>query len=222
MAASSPDGWKGFASPLDEAQIINMMARLRPRHHVNERKRPWPGGRKPSAHQAEPRRSSSPSENVHAMLMLKSEHEMDDNQKTATLHFADNEFFIGVTPSGHAQVIETNSARSTAATPMELLLLALGGCTGVDVISILKKKRQQVTDYRIEVSGERSDEFPKRFTKLMVKHIVRGHNVTEQAVARAIELSETKYCSVAATMRGGVEIVTSYEIIEDDQTEAAA
>jgi putative redox protein len=145
---------------------------------------------------------------------------MDDNQRTATLHFADNEFFIGVTPSGHAQVIETNSARSTAASPMELLLLALGGCTGVDVISILKKKRQQVTDYRIEVSGERREEFPKRFTKLMVKHIVRGHNVTEQAVARAIELSETKYCSVAATLRPGVEIVTSYEIIEDEQTEA--
>lgn len=146
---------------------------------------------------------------------------MDDNQKTATLHFADNEFFIGVTPSGHAQVIETNSARGTAATPMELLLLALGGCTGVDVISILKKKRQQVTDYRIEVSGERREEFPKRFTKLIVKHIVRGHNVTEQAVARAIELSETKYCSVAATLRDGVEIVTSYEI-EDNQTEATA
>ena len=105
---------------------------------------------------------------------------------------------------------------------MELLLLALGGCTGVDVISILKKKRQHVTDYRIEVSGERRDEFPKRFTKLMVKHIVRGRKVTEQAVARAIELSETKYCSVAATLRSGVEIVTSYEIIEDEQTEAAA
>lgn len=144
-----------------------------------------------------------------------------DNQKKTTLHFADNDFFIGVTPSGHAQVIETNSARNAAASPMELLLLALGGCTGVDVISILKKKRQQVTDYRIEVSGERRDEYPKRFMKLMVKHIVRGHNVTEQAVARAIELSETKYCSVAATL-SGVEIVTSYEIIEDEQPEATA
>jgi putative redox protein len=105
---------------------------------------------------------------------------------------------------------------------MELLLLALGGCTGVDVISILKKKRQHVTDYRIEVSGERRDEYPRKFTRLYVKHIVCGHGVTEQAVAQAIELSETKYCSVAATLRGGVEIVTSYEIIEDNQTEAAA
>lgn len=150
------------------------------------------------------------------------EHDMGENQKTATIHFADNEFFIGVTPSGHAQVIETNSTRHAAATPMELLLLALGGCTGVDVISILKKKRQHVTDYRIEVSGDRRDEYPRKFTRLYVKHIVRGHGVTEQAVAQAIGLSETKYCSVAATLRGGVEIVTSYEIIEDNQTEAAA
>lgn len=160
-------------------------------------------------------------ENVPCYPHAESEFDMDDHQKTATLHFADNDFFIGVTPSGHAQVIETNSARDAAASPLELLLLALGGCTGVDVISILKKKRQQVTDYRIEVSGERREEFPKRFTKLMVKHIVRGHKVTEQAVARAIELSETKYCSVAATL-SGVEIVTSYEIIEDEQTEASA
>ena len=146
---------------------------------------------------------------------------MSDDARKATLHFAGNDFFVGITPSGHAQTIETDSTRNSAATPMELLLLALGGCTGVDVISILRKKRQHVTDYRIEVTGERRDEFPKRFTKLTVKHIVRGHKVTEQAVARAIELSETKYCSVAATL-SGVEIVTSYEIIEDEQTEATA
>ena len=147
---------------------------------------------------------------------------MDDQHPAATIHFAGNDFFVGVTPSGHAQAIETDSARGTAATPMELLLLALGSCTGVDVISILKKKRQQVTDYRIEVSGERRDEFPRFYTRLFIKHIVRGRGITQQAVARAIELSETKYCSVAATLRGTAEIVTSYEIIEDNQAEAAA
>jgi putative redox protein len=145
---------------------------------------------------------------------------MGDNQKPATIHFADNDFFIGITPSGHAQAIETDSQRAAAATPMELLLIALGGCTGVDVISILKKKRQQVTDYRIEVSGERRDEFPRSFTRLMVRHIVRGRAVSEQAVASAIELSDTKYCSVAATLRGSAEIVTSYEIIEDIESDA--
>ncbi|MGZ8844309.1 MAG: OsmC family protein [Pyrinomonadaceae bacterium] len=146
---------------------------------------------------------------------------MDDKQKTATIHFAYNDFFVGITPSGHAQAIETDSQRGAAATPMELLLIALGGCTGVDVISILKKKRQHVTDYRIEVSGERRDEFPRSFTRLMVKHIVRGRGVSEQAVASAIELSDTKYCSVAATLRGSAEIVTSYEIIEDKSADAS-
>ena len=69
---------------------------------------------------------------------------------------------------------------------MEMLLLALGGCTGVDVISILRKQRQQITDYRIEVSGERREEYPRAYTRLFVKHIVRGRSVSKEAVARAI------------------------------------
>ncbi len=103
---------------------------------------------------------------------------------------------------------------------MELLLIALGSCTGIDVISILKKKRQRVTDYRIEVSGERRDDYPRSYTRLNVKHIVRGHGLSEAAVARAIELSDQKYCSVAATLRGSAEIVTSYEIVEEDLADA--
>jgi putative redox protein len=140
---------------------------------------------------------------------------MSDTSHKATIHFAENEFFVGITPSGHAQTIETDSQRHSAATPMELLLLALGGCTGVDVISILRKKRQQISDYRIEVSGERREEHPKAFTRLFVKHIVRGRGVSKDALERAIELSDQKYCSVAATLRGTAEIVTTYEIIED-------
>ncbi|HEY5074213.1 MAG TPA: OsmC family protein, partial [Pyrinomonadaceae bacterium] len=91
---------------------------------------------------------------------------------------------------------------------------------GVDVISILKKKRQHVTGYRIEVSGERREDFPHRYTRLQVKHIVSGRGISSEAVARAIELSDTKYCSVAATLRGSAEIVTSYEIVEEDQANA--
>lgn len=134
----------------------------------------------------------------------------------ATITFAGDDFFVGTTPSGHAQVIETDSMRSSAATPMELLLLALGGCTGVDVISILKKKRQKVSDYRIEVIGHRRADHPRSYTRLEVKHIVRGRQLSAQAVASAIELSETKYCSVAATLRGSAEIVSTYEIVEDE------
>ena len=145
---------------------------------------------------------------------------MSANERKATIHFAGNDFFVGISPSGHAQTIETDSERHAAATPMELVLLALGSCTGVDVISILKKKRQLVTDYRIEVNGERRDEHPRSYTRLFVKHIVRGHGVSEQAVAQAIELSDQKYCSVAATLRGSAEIVTSYEIIEESNADA--
>ena len=137
------------------------------------------------------------------------------DKKLATVRFAGNDYFVGVTPSGHAQAIETDSTRASAATPMELVLLALGSCTGVDVVSILKKKRQRVTDYRIEVSGERREEFPRGYTRLFVKHIVTGRDVSDQAVAQAVELSDTKYCSVAASLRGSAEIVSSYEIIED-------
>ena len=140
----------------------------------------------------------------------------------ATVHFAENDFFIGITPSGHAQAIETNSERASASTPMELLLIALGSCTAVDVISILRKKRQKVTDYRVEVTGVRREEHPHSYNRLDVKHIVRGRGVSEQAVARAIELSDTKYCSVAATLRGSAEIVSSYEIVEEDAVNAPA
>jgi len=143
-----------------------------------------------------------------------------DKENKAIIQFAGDEFFVGIAPSGHAQAIETNSKRNRAATPMELLLIALGSCTGVDVISILKKKRQRVTDYRIEVSGERREEFPRSYTRLSVKHIVRGRGLSEPAVARAIELSDQKYCSVAATLRGSAEIVTSYEIVEEDLANA--
>jgi putative redox protein len=146
---------------------------------------------------------------------------MADSDQKATIHFAQNDFFVGITPSGHAQTLETDSHRGSAASPMELLLLALGGCTGVDVIDILRKKRQHVTDYRIEVHGDRREEYPRAYTRLYVKHIVRGRGVSEKAVARAIELSDQKYCSVAATLRGTAEIVTSYEIIEDTATDAA-
>jgi putative redox protein len=140
---------------------------------------------------------------------------MSKAEPKAVIHFAQKDLFIGITPSGHAQVLETNSARASAATPAELLLIALGGCTAVDVVSILKKKRERVTGYRVEVRGTRREEHPRAFTRMEVRHIVRGKGVSEKSVASAIELSETKYCSVAATLRPGVEIVTSYEIIED-------
>ncbi len=139
------------------------------------------------------------------------------NDAQAIIHYAGDELFIGISPGGHAQVLETNHERASAATPMELLLIALGSCTAVDVISILHKKRARVTSYRVEVKGQRRDEHPRSYTRMEVRHILRGHKLSEKAVAQAIELSETKYCSVAATLRPAAEIVSSYEIIEEDE-----
>ena len=100
---------------------------------------------------------------------------------------------------------------------MELVLIALGGCTGADVVGILEKKRQRVTGYEIEVRGERRAEHPRIYTRIEVVHRIRGRKVDPKAVASAIELSETKYCSVSAMLSAAATIDTRYEITEEDQ-----
>lgn len=97
---------------------------------------------------------------------------------------------------------------------MEMLLVSVAACTAADVISILEKKRQDVTSYRVEIEATRRDEYPRAFTAFHIHHIVHGRSVSEKALANAIELSDTKYCSVAATVRPAADIITSYEIIE--------
>lgn len=139
---------------------------------------------------------------------------VSSEQYKSEIRYAGDDFFIGISPSGHAQAIDVKGDRKAAATPVEMLLMATGACTAADVISILHKKRQQVSDYKIEVTGDRREEHPRKFTKINVHHIVYGHNVSEQAVASAIELSETKYCSVAASIRPSVELTATFEIVE--------
>jgi putative redox protein len=132
----------------------------------------------------------------------------------AVIELKGDDLFVGNTSSGNVVTIDTDRVRHSAPSPMELLLLALGACTGVDVISILRKKRQDVTDYRIEVRGQRRDDHPRSYELVEVHHIVTGRNMSPQSVTQAIELSEKKYCSVAATMRQAAEIASSFEIIE--------
>ncbi|MGB7209401.1 MAG: OsmC family protein [Pyrinomonadaceae bacterium] len=139
---------------------------------------------------------------------------MSGNTYTATVRYAGDEFFIATPPSGHAQVIDTKGDRHAAPTPVEMLLVAVASCTAADVISILLKKRQDVTDYRVEITGERAEEHPRKFLKFHVHHIVHGRSVSDKAVADAVEISDTKYCSVAATVRPTAEITTSYEIVD--------
>jgi putative redox protein len=140
---------------------------------------------------------------------------MAGNSYKATVRYAGDEFFIGTPPSGHAQTIDAKGDRKAAPSPLEMLLVSVAACTAADVISILLKKRQDVTDYSVEVTGERVEEHPRKFVKFHVHHIVQGRSVSEKAVADAIELSDTKYCSVAATVRPTAEITTSYEVVED-------
>jgi putative redox protein len=140
---------------------------------------------------------------------------MSAEASKATVHFAGNDFFLAISPSGHAITLDMNHDRASAPTPMELLLVALGSCTGVDVVSILRKKREKVTDYKVEVRGERRDEHPRSYKRMQVHHIVSGHDISQKSVAEAIELSESKYCSVAATLSPTAEIVSTFEIIQE-------
>jgi len=139
---------------------------------------------------------------------------MSENTYEATVIYAGDEFFIGIPPSGHAQTIDTKADRHAAPTPVEMLLVSVAGCTAADVVSILQKKRQDVTDYKVLISGIRKEEHPRAFIKFSVHHIVHGRNVSEKAVADAVQLSDEKYCSIAATVRPTAEITTSFEIVE--------
>ena len=139
---------------------------------------------------------------------------MATGEYKATVHYAGDEFFIGTTPSGVSQAIDVKGDRQSAPSPLEMLLLSVAACTAADVISILLKKRQDIAAYDVEVTGTRVDEHPRKFVKFHVHHIVQGRSVSEKALADAIELSDQKYCSVAATVRPTAEITTSYKIVE--------
>ena len=98
--------------------------------------------------------------------------------------------------------------------PIELFLLGLGGCTGMDVISILQKMRVGLRDFEIEVDADRAEDHPKVFTKIHLKYIVYGEGIKSEDVERAISLSEEKYCSASAMLRSSVELSSSFEIRE--------
>jgi putative redox protein len=138
---------------------------------------------------------------------------MPSTEYKAVIKAAGDEFYIGTTPTGYSQVMDTKGDRHSAPTPMEMLLVSVAACTAVDVESILAKKRQDVTDYRVEITGVRAEELPRKFVSFHINHIVHGRDVSEKALSDAIELSDTKYCSVAATVRPTAKITTSFEIV---------
>jgi putative redox protein len=125
--------------------------------------------------------------------------------------------FAGRSGSGHGVVLDSATG-DTGMRPAELIPLALAGCTAMDVISILRKKRQDVRSYSVEAVGTQADDHPNAFTRIDVTHVVEGPAIEVEAVRRAIELSATKYCSVGATLASGaVEIHHAY-LVRDDAT----
>ncbi len=138
---------------------------------------------------------------------------MSDNIKTATVVWKEGLAFDATSTTG-ATVVMDGPAGGPGFSPMELLLVSLAGCTGMDVIDILRKKRQDVTGLEIQVSGTRAEAHPRKYTAIRVHYVVTGHNVDPEAVRRSIELSETKYCSVSATVSPAAPVTTDFEIRE--------
>lgn len=129
-----------------------------------------------------------------------------------------NMTFIGKSSTGHSIVMDTgekSGGNQSAPTPMEMVLLGLGGCTGMDVISILRKMKQDIKSFRIEIRKKNADEHPKVYTEINMKYIFSGSRLDEKKIARAINLSQDKYCSVSAMLGKTADISHTFEIEEE-------
>ena len=126
--------------------------------------------------------------------------------------------FVGESGSGHSVVLDgdpDHGGRNIGIRPMEAMLIGAGACSAFDVVSILKKSRQAVSDCVVELSAERADDVPKVFTDIDMKFVVSGRALSEKSVARAVRLSAEKYCSATAMLRaGGVNVRHRYELVD--------
>lgn len=135
----------------------------------------------------------------------------------ATVKWIDGVSFVGEAESGHAVVLDgppDAGGRNIGMRPMEMVLVGMGGCTAFDVVSILQKARQPVSDCRVELSAERADEIPKVFTRIHVHFVVSGQGLKAAQVERAVKLSAEKYCSASIMLGKTAEITHDFEIIE--------
>ena len=131
--------------------------------------------------------------------------------QTTSVKWIGEERFVATSPSGHAMTIDSDRSSNTAPGPMELVLMALGACTATDIVSILKKKRQKLESLEVICWGERVAEPPTVWTKLEILYRLRGE-LDDTAVKHAIQLSEDKYCSVAAMLKKTATLSWRYEI----------
>jgi putative redox protein len=140
------------------------------------------------------------------------------NKSTAQVTWVEGMQFIGEAGSGHAIVLdgrESVGGKNTGLRPMELLLVGLAGCTAMDVVHILKRKRQRVSDVQVKVEAVRAEEHPKVYTQIKLEYVVRGRELSEKAVVDSIELSEGKYCSASAMLGKTAEISYTYQIVQE-------
>ena len=138
----------------------------------------------------------------------------------ATVKLVDGMQFLGESGTGHAFVMDAAPAvggKDTGCRPMELLLIGLGGCTAMDVVSILRKKKLKVKGVQTNVKGNwvAGETYPKYFETIEVEYIVTGSGIKDTDVSRAIALSEEKYCSVMANLRGTSKVTTSFKVVEE-------
>ena len=131
---------------------------------------------------------------------------------TVTVDWIDALRFAGTTPKG--ATITMDSAGTAGPSPMDVLLMAGGACSGMDVVSILEKMQVTLAHCRIEMSGTRADEHPRRYLAITMRFRIKGEGLTEAKAARAVELSVEKYCSVMRTLDEGVEVVTEIVLEE--------
>ena len=129
--------------------------------------------------------------------------------------------FRGTGASGFSMRFD-NPSGPKGASPMEVIAISLGACTAMDVIDILRKKKQEVTSFVVNVEGARATEHPMVFTEIEVEFVITGRNIDPKSVERSIELSQTKYCSISNMLSKAATIRTSYRIIEEAQAEPAA
>ncbi|MBN2116551.1 MAG: OsmC family protein [Anaerolineales bacterium] len=137
----------------------------------------------------------------------------------ATVQWKENLTFVGTPESGFPVRMDADTASggsTSGAQPMELIMLGLGGCTAMDVISILRKKRQQVTQFEVQVDAPRAQEHPKVFTSAQITYVVVGKNIDETAVLRSIELSATRYCPAQSMFADVFPMELRYEIYEEE------
>ncbi|HML20191.1 MAG TPA: OsmC family protein [Aggregatilinea sp.] len=143
-------------------------------------------------------------------------------KKSSRLVLRDDMIFTGYSSNGYSIPIDARpgvGGHDAGVSPVELVLTALGGCTVMDVLSILRKKQEQVTGMEVFVEGERADEHPQVYTSITVRYVVTGRNIKPASVERAIELSRDKYCSVSAMLHPTVPISYTYEIVEAGELE---